>query len=137
MNSRRYSKFRASIIASLILLSLLVSPAMAVSGDTIRISVDTSNVQVYDNLTPQLCNVWNLESDFQVFPNQENPNRDSCGNLNIWYFLSSTTLTRNPPYTLLPNFYNDANGVAGLEAWMGTATQEGYHSYTPDIWVNN
>lgn len=75
--------------------------------------------------TPFVCASWDLANDFRVFPNQENPNRDQCNNLNVWDFMESTSLTRNPgSYSLLPNFTpNGAFGsgsVAGLNVWSGT-----------------
>ena len=84
------------------------------------------------------CNTWTLSSDMQMWPNQENPNRDSCGTRKVWYFLGSTSLTRDPrTYYLLPIFHPDAGGISGLEAWMGSATSEGYHSATPLILINS
>jgi hypothetical protein len=35
------------------------------------------------------CAEWNLAADFRASPNQENRNRDSCGNLGVWHFLES------------------------------------------------
>ena len=37
MKSKRYSKFLAGLVASLILFSLLISPALAAGGDTTRV----------------------------------------------------------------------------------------------------
>jgi len=72
-----------------------------------------------------MCNIWNLESDFQVFPNQENPNRDSCGNSNVWYFMHSSSLNRDPQtYSLLPNFKPDRFSIWGLQMWAGTIPDE-------------
>ncbi len=49
--------------------------------------------------------VWDLFGDFLLFPDQENPNRDRNGNLEVWHFLSSTGLDHDPAtYVLLPNF---------------------------------
>ncbi len=84
------------------------------------------------------CNTWTLSSDMQVWPNQENPNRDSCGTRDVWYFMGSADLNRNPQtYYLLPTFYPDGAGISGLEGWMGSATHEGYHSATPLITINS
>ena len=72
------------------------------------------------------CTSWDLVSDFRVSPNQENPNRDQCNNLNVWNFMESANLTRTPSgYTLLPNFTDSGiNGVPtlGLNYWQGTYT---------------
>jgi hypothetical protein len=68
-----------------------------------------------------LCNGWNLASDFRRSPNQENPNRDSCGNLDVWHFMQSTDLNRYPQtYSLLPYFATSSSGVQGLEKWTGS-----------------
>src|SRR5262245_34944517 len=37
-------------------------------------------------LTQTTCTSWNLAHDFQIAPNQANPNPDSCGNPAVWYF---------------------------------------------------
>ncbi len=84
------------------------------------------------------CNTWTLASDMRVWPNQENPNRDSCGTRDVWYFLGSADLNRDPQtYYLLPIFHPDGRGVFGLEGWMGSATHEGYHAATPLIFINS
>ncbi|MFH1906503.1 MAG: hypothetical protein ABIL11_03830 [Chloroflexota bacterium] len=49
MNSRRYSKFLAGLVASLILLSLLISLALAAAGDTTRVSVASDGMQGDDH----------------------------------------------------------------------------------------
>ncbi|MFH1632505.1 MAG: hypothetical protein ABIG63_00640 [Chloroflexota bacterium] len=45
MNTRRYSKFLAGLVTSLILFSLFVSPALAAAGDTTRVSVAFDGTQ--------------------------------------------------------------------------------------------
>jgi len=45
MNSRRYSRFLASLVTSLFIFSLLISPAQAAAGDTIRVSVASDGTQ--------------------------------------------------------------------------------------------
>jgi hypothetical protein len=55
---------------------------------------------------------WNLASDFRVSPNQENPNRDSCGNLGVWHFMSAD-LNRQT-YTLLQGFKPDLSNILEL-----------------------
>lgn len=67
------------------------------------------------------CKAWNLAFDFRTYPHQENPNRDSCGNQNVWYFFESSSLERTPSnYTLLPNFVADVFGVPGYQEWQGS-----------------
>ncbi len=54
------------------------------------------------------CIHWNLADDFLVFPNQKNPNPDSCGNQEVWHFMQSASLTKDPAmYSLLQNDVND------------------------------
>ena len=45
MNNRRYSKFLAGIIASLIIFSLFISPALAAAGDATRVSLASDGAQ--------------------------------------------------------------------------------------------
>jgi hypothetical protein len=68
--------------------------------------------------TPDPCPRWNVAADFQVFPHQENPNRDSCSHNEVWYFMGSSSLDHNPStYYLLPEFSVDKSGVVGLIEW--------------------
>jgi len=48
MKSKRYSKFLAGLVTSLILFSLLISPALAAAGDTTRVSVASDGTQGND-----------------------------------------------------------------------------------------
>ena len=94
------------------------------------------------------CAKWDLAADFQVWPKQENPNRDSCGNLGVWHFMSSSSLKRNPStYYLLPEFVPADNGIVGHLKWrnpnaqyaglMFNATANTYQSWPPKtIWVH-
>jgi hypothetical protein len=67
-----------------------------------------------------ICAQWDLASDFRVFPNQENPNRDSCSNPDVWHFMQSTDLSRDlQTYSLLPDFVTTAFSIEGLEEWYG------------------
>jgi hypothetical protein len=64
------------------------------------------------------CSTWNLVSDWRLSPNQENPSRDTCGNLGVWRYMYSTSLTRDPQtYITLPVFVTSTWGIAGLEQW--------------------
>ena len=65
------------------------------------------------------CRHWSLVSDIRTAPYQENPNRDSCGTANVWYFMRSASLNRNPAsYSLLPGFNSTVCGRVGLQAWQ-------------------
>ena len=98
-------------------------------------------VGFYDNIFTPLgvnitaassdCKAWNLAFDIRTYPNQENPNRDACGNKDVWYLMESPSLERVPSnYSLLPNFVADAFGIPGYQQWQG------HHSwsYSPNIY---
>lgn len=86
------------------------------------------------------CPEWNLAIDFRVSPNQENPNRDSCGNLNVWHFLESdpNTYPAHLPtgYTPLPEFINDFLSFTGLEQWQGGFVAINDKSKLPSLGIN-
>ncbi len=64
------------------------------------------------------CSKWNLAADFQLWPHQENPSRDACGNKDVWYYLASPSLDRNTSrYYLLPAFTQDKAGIVGIYSW--------------------
>ncbi|HEU0293222.1 MAG TPA: CSLREA domain-containing protein, partial [Anaerolineales bacterium] len=94
--------------------------------------------------TQDPCLTWNLVRDFRVAPNQENPNRDVCGNLNIWQFMGSTSLVRDPQtYYLMPDFTSSYNSTPGLNVWQDASTVP-YHiiglnaSGAPQgVWTSN
>ena len=65
------------------------------------------------------CPKWNLAAEFRLSPNQANPNPDNCGNANVWYFMESRTLARDPmTYSLLPEFITDFFFIPGLQQWQ-------------------
>ena len=50
------------------------------------------------------CAGWNLATEFRLSPDQANPNPDNCGNANVWSFMESSSLVRDPmTYSLLPS----------------------------------
>ncbi len=55
--------------------------------------------------------VWNLEDDFRVGGEAENPNRDQFGNSAVWQFMFSSDEVRDGSYELLPNFSIDPGFV--------------------------
>jgi hypothetical protein len=62
---------------------------------------------------------WILSSDFCRYPNQANPNPDSFGNEEVWYFMGSSTLVHDPAtYFLLPSFITKAFLVPGIQQWQ-------------------
>jgi len=76
-----------------------------------------------NGLSNTTCTEWNLAKDFRMSPNQENPNRDSCGNKDVWHFMQSGDMIRNPQtYTLMPNFSTNSryDGTPGIHNWTGT-----------------
>lgn len=84
------------------------------------------------------CRAWNLSFDFRTYPSQENPNRDSCGNKDVWYFLESGTLERETAtYSLIENFVANAFGIPGYQQWQGDyAWQNRQNIYLPSIGIN-
>src|SRR6476659_7317433 len=58
---------------------------------------------------------WTLKSDFRLYPNQANPNPDSYGNSDIWYFMQSTAAHDPSTYTLDEHFFRDIADVVGLD----------------------
>lgn len=80
---------------------------------------------------------WNLSTDFRLFPNQANPNPDSYGNANVWYFMGSSTLTHDPmTYTLLSEFLPDALFISGLQGWQGSIPSYSYRDKLPLTAIN-
>ncbi|NJK63057.1 MAG: hypothetical protein HC921_10610 [Synechococcaceae cyanobacterium SM2_3_1] len=67
------------------------------------------------------CREWILTSDFQAFPNQRNPNPDSCGAEGIWAFQRGPAESVDPAqFLLLSQFLPTTLGISGLETWQGT-----------------
>ncbi|MCP3915967.1 MAG: hypothetical protein GY711_10465 [bacterium] len=67
---------------------------------------------------PGAPHAWTLSSDFALHPNQANPNPDSFGNDDVWYFMGSSTLVHDPAtYVLLSDFVTDALCVPGIQQW--------------------
>jgi len=65
------------------------------------------------------CAGWNLATEFRLSPDQANPNPDNCGNANVWHFMESSSLVRDPmTYGLLPEFITDGFFVAGIQQWQ-------------------
>jgi len=74
-----------------------------------------------------MCSEWNPAKDFRMSPGHENPNRDSCGNKDVWHFLQSADFNRDPQkYSLMQNFTTDYYGNSGLHGWGGTDRGEAY-----------
>jgi hypothetical protein len=77
-------------------------------------------VEVSPVPTVQGSCTWNLTQEFRITPNEENPNRDSCGNNGVWHFLQSTSTVRNPEtYYPMTIFFNGLGVVPGVYAWVG------------------
>jgi predicted outer membrane repeat protein len=84
---------------------------------------------------PGSC-TWNLTQDFRIAPNQENPNRDSCGNMGVWHFLQSPSLARDSQtYYPMSLFYSTLGGFDGVSAWVGD-TPTGFQVNQPFVGIN-
>jgi hypothetical protein len=85
------------------------------------------------------CPGWNLAAEFRHFPNQANPNPDNCGNANVWYFMESRSLARDPlTYSLLPEFITDAFFIRlkdGCERRLSPARALTSVSASQSIWT--
>ena len=65
------------------------------------------------------CAGWNLATEFRLSPDHANPNPDNCGNANVWHFMESSSLARDPTtYSLLPEFITDAFFISGIQQWQ-------------------
>jgi len=102
-------------------------PSVAVNrGDFLYFVVDPNGNCDCDSTALDLtiqggAGTWNLATDFRRSPDPANPNPDGTGNSQVWHFLRSATLAREPwTYTLLPGFITDALSMEGLEQWQGT-----------------
>jgi hypothetical protein len=86
--------------------------------------------------TAIICTTWDLANDFTLSPDQ-NPNRDSCNNSNVWEFKGSPDLTRDPAnYYTLSNFDPASSGYPGLNFWSGTYYDPSSGGYFPAIGFN-
>ena len=108
---------------------------------------DTEILSVYDagaagKIKPisAFCREWDLSKEFRVTPYQENPNRDGCGNLEVWYFLESDpreSQVNNPAkYSRLGNFASFMQFIPGLEHWRGSISRAGSVDKWPAIGLN-
>ena len=108
--------------------------------DTEIISVFDAGVAGKVKPISALCREWNLSKEFRVTPYQENPNRDGCGNLEVWYFLESAPYEShvNDPakYSRLGNFATYMQFNPGLEHWQGSIGRTGSVDRWPTIGLN-
>jgi hypothetical protein len=109
------ARFLRLVTAAMVV--LLTIPSSSLSHPPARLGDPPAR----GTLATLACTDWNLASDFRVSPNQENPNRDSCGNLGVWHFMSAD-LNRQT-YALLPGFKPNSGGILGLEVWQGTHSE--------------
>jgi len=80
----------------------------------------TPNRGMASQVTAQAsCAGWSLSTEFRLSPDQANPNPDNCGNANVWSFMESSTLARDPmTYSLLPEFIPDGFFISGIQQWQ-------------------
>ncbi len=98
--------------------------ALLLSADPLAIAAPAGPGTLPDGQTEEIaapaatCDQWDLADEFRTWPNQENPNRDSCGNPGVWRFMASGSLDRDPgSYALMQYFDPDADGIWGLNKW--------------------
>jgi hypothetical protein len=139
--------FRVALTATLALLGFLARPGLesrAATGSSVALGLppmlvsDTGPVRVAGGAEDSMsCYAWSLAREMMVAPNQENPNRDACGNPGVWHFLGSTGFDHTPSsYYPLPYFHTDVDAIDGMEGWMGAATFDGHHVSTPMVVIN-
>jgi hypothetical protein len=87
------------------------------------------------------CTHWNLADDLLVFPNQKNPNPDSCGNQEVWHFMQSASLAKDPAtYSLLQNDVNNMGAFLGkpeLHNWGGSHSNHDGNNDMPIVFKNS
>lgn len=80
---------------------------------------------------------WDLDRDFRVSPNQANPNPDISGTPNVWHFMQSASLVRDPAsYSLLPHFTANAYSGPGLNLWASSQVSHGQQFSYPAVGIN-
>lgn len=86
------------------------------------------------------CFEWDLEQEFLLDPDHQNPNRDRCMNPGVWHFMQSDAATfpaRDPAgYTLLPTHDRFMFDIEGLESWQGTEVQAPGYPLLPYVGIN-
>src|SRR6476620_12678164 len=88
------------------ILVVLLGLAINVSGQAFARTATAGMTSQADS--QRYCAGWNLATEFRLSPDQANPNPDRCGNANVWSFMESSTLARDPmTYSLLPEFLAD------------------------------
>ena len=83
------------------------------------------------------ASTWHLAAELRTAPHQANPNPDTLGNANVWYFLESSTLAHDPQtYSLLPEFITDRFFIEGLQGWQGTVVGTSIKDKLPSVTIN-
>lgn len=96
----------------------VASPTVASPTVASPTPVSPAPIETPLSIVETACSEWNLASDFQVYPGQKNPNDDSCGNQNVWYFMGSIDRERVPRnYHLLRSFDEAVYGTVGMFRW--------------------
>jgi hypothetical protein len=78
---------------------------------------------------------WDLAHDFRTAPNQANPNPDSCGNQDVWYFMQGNG-SASSTYRRLPEFISDTEHIVGLSQWQGTFVSTSVVDKLPAVGLN-
>lgn len=101
------------------------NPTPTVTSTPTATTTPTPTATFTPTSTPTLttCTHWDLASEFRPSPDQENPNRDSCGNLGVWEFLTSSGLAHDPQtYTPAGYFTPEFQSIVGLNVWSGSSS---------------
>jgi hypothetical protein len=85
---------------------------------------------------PTGLRTWDLKFDFRVTPNQANPNPDSYGNANVWYFMYTTGAHNPSTYALNTVFYPNVVDHLGFQGWEGPEATGYPNSGVPEFALN-
>jgi len=116
MKSERYSKFLAGLVTSLILFSLVISPALAAAGDTTRVSVASDGTQGND---------W---SDY--------PSISADGRYVAFESAASNLVSGDTNGTWDVFVHDRQSGGTERVSVASDGTQGSYHSFAPSISAN-
>lgn len=113
---------RLVALLTLLLLAVSAAPSSAAKTTATRqwsprpssVPIDVNQVQA---AAEQPGITWHLMSDFRLYPEQENPSRDSYGNPAVWYYLRGTLDRNSQGYSLLSNFDQNWKDNLDWQAW--------------------
>jgi hypothetical protein len=79
-------------------------------------NVSPALTQTVEVVPGMICPKWDLAADFRTSSNQENPGRDACGTMNVWYYMTGLENRDISAYALLSLFNANVQNL-GLQGW--------------------